>query len=223
MAGRRGTAARSGAAYPPLTPEQSALAAENVRLVYYLLGGKYRGAMGFYDSFEDAAQEGVLAVLRAARRYNPASGYAFNTYAGMAVINAWHAKRQQLQCCEKYIPPGGPPLRLDKHVGDLETGRTLSNLLPDGMSLEDAVLDRALVDRLRREADAMGMGRAWDMLERVVTQGESYSAVGADYGVCKERVRQLIGKVKKMLREHEDCGERFAVITITEGKKDKND
>jgi RNA polymerase sporulation-specific sigma factor len=56
-------------------------------------------------TIDDLAQEGAIALMRAARRFEPAKGIAFSTYAGVAI------RRRLLMCMEKLRPLQGlPPL-----------------------------------------------------------------------------------------------------------------
>lgn len=66
-----------------LSDEQRKIVEDNVRLVY-----KVAANMGVHD--EDLIQEGMLALVNAARFYSPEFGCKFSTYAGSYIWAALH-------------------------------------------------------------------------------------------------------------------------------------
>ena len=82
----------------PLTTEQQALAAENIGLVGVHLRNRVptpRQPMRQRE-YEDLFQEGCVALLRAARRYNPETDGPFGAYALPRIRGAVHAGLHEL-------------------------------------------------------------------------------------------------------------------------------
>lgn len=71
---------------PPLTDEQSQLAADNFPLVLFAIRQLWRRNPIVSLLEDDAIGEGFLALVKAARAFKPERGVKFNTYA-MRTIN----------------------------------------------------------------------------------------------------------------------------------------
>lgn len=72
-----------------MTPEQEQLVLDNMRLVHYLarkLAPRLSGGNS-YD-YEDLVGEGQIALIKAARRFDPDKGFKFNTFAGTYIDGA---------------------------------------------------------------------------------------------------------------------------------------
>ena len=83
---------REGAAWPRLTPEQRTLAAEHIGLVGVHLRKRVptpRQPMR-HREYEDLFQEGCVALVRAAARYNPDQDGEFAAYALLRIRGAVH-------------------------------------------------------------------------------------------------------------------------------------
>ncbi len=70
---------------PPLTAEQSQLAADNFPLVLFAVRQLWRVNPMVSLLEDDAIGEGYLALVKAARIFNPARGIKFSTYAMRAI------------------------------------------------------------------------------------------------------------------------------------------
>lgn len=67
-----------------MTKEQEALVTENMRLAYYIARRKYRNCGVGMEDIEGTA---LLALVKAAKTFNPEKGISFSTYAGACINN----------------------------------------------------------------------------------------------------------------------------------------
>jgi RNA polymerase sigma factor (sigma-70 family) len=134
--------------------------------------------------YEEALQAGRIGLWRAIRRYDPSRGFAFSTYAWVAIQRAIH------QAVEKERPP--PTL-------DLEALRDQSYTLDLDEEIDQALIKEALYDlvahltpRLRRIIEGrygLAAGRPCGLKE-----------LGAEMGLSAERIRQLQQEALAWLR-----------------------
>jgi RNA polymerase primary sigma factor len=154
-----------------LTEAEARLVSDNSGLVY-----KFARRFGRFAEEDDAVQEGFIALMRAAKKFDPSRGYRFSTYAVRSIINALAKLNQKPR----------PPV-LDVQERDLADSR-------------EARAGDGELEELRR---AMGELNARD---QVVLRGryfedQTLEEVGAAVGVTRERVRQLQRRALDELRE----------------------
>lgn len=103
---------------PRLTAEQAAVVEANLGLVGHVIG-----RMGIYgDSHDDAYQDGVLGLMRAAQKYDPAKA-RFSTYACIWIrqaIGRGHemAEGRSYRYAREHGLEWSAPLSLDAVLGD---------------------------------------------------------------------------------------------------------
>lgn len=176
---------------------------------------------------EDLAQEGVFGMARAIEKYNPAYGTKFITYADHWIkaairraIRGGNRDRVGLLCI------GGEDLvRLPHNVyakamkeHTLKRTRSLDTPLPGGhvdgttfvdvLESDDVATDEVLIRREEHSLVRRALARIiWkdlrlrELIDRRVLSDdpESLASVGEEWGLSRERVRQLEAKAINML------------------------
>jgi RNA polymerase sigma factor (sigma-70 family) len=101
-----------------------------------------------------------------------------------------------------------PLVRLDAPISEDEGGGTLSSmLLPATPSIEDEVLDKALIQEVEKRMEVLAADYDWRALR--VMEGRfglhgheqmTLEELGREFGVTRERVRQIEKKVRMMIQ-----------------------
>lgn len=190
--------------YPPLTYEQQqlvegALAFANDRAVwhaYRIAGGNPRKVRDLIGEFKSVAYHGLCI---AAVKYKPELGWEFLTYAGYWVRQAIGRRVEELHPLGAGACRKGASWRVQR-IGQPINGH-------DGLLLD--VPGRAA----GRDVGAEGIGPELGELLRLVptdryramlvlhlVDGQTLKEVGEVFGITKERVRQIIGKVVAKLQ-----------------------
>lgn len=144
---------------PSLTPEQQAMVDANLGLVRFAVG-KWAQRDGSY-TFDDAFQDGVFGLARAAQLFEPERGYRFSTYALPWIQQAMGRGRGFAEGVNYRRGAEGrasyePPMSLDYEWTLLGGGGAT---VETGLSLVDVVADpEPLPDELAaRRTDAQRM------------------------------------------------------------------
>lgn len=114
-----------------------------------------------------------------------------------------------------------PALSLHAPAGDDPEGRTLSEVVPEGTAHdpEDAASRAELMTRIREKLATFAAENIKDERERTIWEnrmiaGErmSLSELGAQFGVSKERIRQVEARLQKKLKHYleQEFGEEMA-------------
>lgn len=150
---------------------------ENRGLVGFILK-RYFPAWRFTD---DALQDGFLALIKAADRFDPSRGIKFSTFACKCI---W----ARLAC----KPPSQE--RFERSAKQFVACEDLREPIVDDDPVLLALAEESLAlseeqcrDALRRMTD-----REKRMLMMRVVDDMTLEQVGAEFGVCKERVRQVV-------------------------------
>ncbi len=168
----------------------------NLRLVVTIAGRWAPLAPPTLD-FEDLAQEGVVGLLDAARRFEPQRGYRFSTYATWWIT---HRVQQAVQRARRarWLPNHEAPAPRSLPVGTLDG--PLAKILPDrGGTPETATLARLRGQRLLAALRSLP-AREVTILWRHRVDGETLTQIGRDLGLSRERVRQLEALAIRRLR-----------------------
>jgi RNA polymerase sigma factor (sigma-70 family) len=148
---------------------------QHERLIRYAV--KRQVLLGF--PFEEAVQAGRHGLWRAILRYDPHRGTAFSTYAYTAIVRRiwravkrhWEQNRRQRAIGELRIFFGGYEPGLVEQLEEVEIRQTLHELV------------LRLPERLRFVIVAYyGLDGS---------PGQIYREIGAQLGLCKQRVQQL--------------------------------
>lgn len=178
----------------PLTEAQKRLVEEHWRMpltVAKVLVKKHRLPVRQF-SVEDLAQEGVIGLISAARRYSPARGVNFKTYA------IWLVRGHMIDAIRRECGRSGhklgihSPLSIDAPVraaGGSQSGPDVRrpryrDVLPDLAAGRpwDGLHDETLREVVRRHT-----GRYWPVA-RAILEGEPQKSATAELGVSESRV-----------------------------------
>jgi len=196
---------------------QTRLVQRNEKFVYFY-AMKYKKFCS-HLTLEDLVAEGNIALIKAARRFDPSRGVKFITYAGWYIRH--HMQRTMANTDSTIrIPVGrregkrknvnlGQDLRvayarsLDAPLSDGET--TLHDVVGSGQEGQEGALGRGDVEGVvvREAVAALGFtGLRKAVLEMRVMADEpcTLAEVGAKFGLSRERVRQVEVMVKERVR-----------------------
>lgn len=147
------------------------------------------------SNFDDLLSDGVTSLMNAVEKFDFDRGFRFSTYATMVV------KRHLFRCIKRShrdktrFPNGEPALLLE--CPQYDGGQRLNTLQWSSLTAAlDNMLDRldTREQRIIRERfgfDAQGKKR-------------SLQSIASDFGVCKERIRQLEKRAMGKLRDWAD-------------------
>ncbi|MEE1831991.1 sigma-70 family RNA polymerase sigma factor [Streptomyces sp. SP17KL33] len=219
------------------------LVLHNQRLVHSLVRSYLEQGL----EYEDLVQHGALGLMRAARKFDPAKGYKFSTYATWWVRQSvaraiadegalirvpvhMHEQMRKVAAAERVLAAQGQPAgvvdvavrcdmtvdkvaeirkltrrtdSLDRVIGD---GATLGdfvgerNALP---SVENDVVNALLMEEVMAVVDTFSERSARILVRRLGLDGDEPSTLdelGREFGVTRERIRQLENKARPEFR-----------------------
>ncbi|MDX2532532.1 sigma-70 family RNA polymerase sigma factor [Streptomyces scabiei] len=238
------------------------LVLHNQRLVHSLI----RSCLDQGLEYEDLVQHGVLGLMRAARKFDPAKGYKFSTYATWWVRQSvsraiadegalirvpvhMHEQMRKVAAAERALAAQGRPagnvdvaVQCDMTLDRVEeirklTRRTdsLDRIIGDGATLGDFVGKRQALPSVENDVlhvllmeDVMGVVGTFSersariLVRRLGLDGEEPSTLdelGREFGVTRERIRQLEGKARSEFR----CRLRAAGLLSGHGPQDEEE
>jgi RNA polymerase sigma factor (sigma-70 family) len=154
--------------------------------------GKHKAALGEPLDLDELVEAALLAVVNAARSWDPAAGVKFSTYATIgAKMALWECYRQAQRAARRYHSldrdrGDGPPLA-ERLVGYRE---------PDPA---EAAEGKDLVETLLAALDEDNR----DILVRFFFEGQSAEDIGKARGTTKanisERLRRAVGRLRKLV------------------------
>jgi len=160
----------------PLTAAEQQLVADNVGLVH---GHLIRRFGSQHRQWDDLRQEGVLGLVEAAKRFDPARGTRFSTYAD------WWVRNKVDSFIRARVRSRVGSASFDDDDDDLGIGEPVDTFDPIG-ELEDY----EAADVLARAAVRVLNDREREVLSRRA-DGETLQVIGATLGLSKERIRQI--------------------------------
>ncbi|MFJ9897345.1 sigma-70 family RNA polymerase sigma factor [Streptomyces sp. NPDC091280] len=223
---------------------RNCLVLHNQRLAHSIL----RGYLDQGLDYEDLFQHGVLGLLTAARKFDPAKGYKFSTYATWWVRQAitravadegaviripvhMHEQIRRVAKAERTLNGQGKPastadvaVLCDVSLAKVEEARRLSRrtdsldrVVGDGVTLGDFVgwrnllpsVERVVLNALAAEQAMAVVGTFSGRDHRVLVRrlgldGDEPSTLdelGREFGVTRERIRQIEYKLRRELKE----------------------
>jgi RNA polymerase sigma factor (sigma-70 family) len=144
--------------------------AEHERLVHWVVRRQWLGEL----SYREAVQAGRIALWRAVRGYDPQRGYAFSSYAVVAIKHAiWQAVAQAKPCPQEILTPHPPQAapEVDERVERVLVREALTRLL-GGLPHR---LQLVIVARYGLNGEAP----------------QTFAAIGRRLGVTRQRAHQL--------------------------------
>jgi RNA polymerase primary sigma factor len=195
-------------------------AQHNLAFVVAIARKRRRGVV----RLDDMIQEGNLGLLHAIDKFDPDAGTRFATYACWW-IRAYIGK-YLMKARSAVRPRSGTiaqsDVSLDMPVGD-ESGATHLDRLEDDASgpedtflaKEDGVEVREALERLRPRVGALGWEIIHSRLQR--EQRRTLREIGEEWGLSRERVRQVEEQTKRILVGYLTRGEPDATC-VREGE-----
>ena len=161
--------------------------AEGVLLTRYLhvIENYAKQLAGRYDT-DDLVQEGLIALLRAAARYDAAQGASFSTFARICILNQM---RSFLRREQRAAPPAEDLVRTMEEQGDLVDPDTPESIL----------LEKEEYDRCRMQVMAMLSDREWEILQCIM-EGASYAQTAQRLQISQKSVDNAMQRIRRKMR-----------------------
>lgn len=170
--------------------DEEVLLRENDDLVHWVIG-TFKPTFVLRADYDDIAQVGRIALLKAIRTYEPKKG-KLSTYATRCIRNAYRnmlflerAQKRQTHKLQVYY---------DEEIDD--KGHTWWDTLEMSASVEDEVVRRVAMQEWLAQLDE----RERCIIE-MKCQGYYLREIGARLGITHERVRQIIRGTEEKARE----------------------
>lgn len=174
-----------------LTEAQQKLVADNEKLIYYTLNRFGYPLDEFYGL-------GAIGLCRAAKIYNPKDG----SFANTAVWQIRSACNAEVMRLKRHKRPQYPisletPVKAKNGLDDL----TLGDVIPSPGNAFDKVDDGAeakdLLNKLKHNPHISGRDK--EIFLKWVG-GDTQAKLSREYGISRERIRQIINSVKVWIR-----------------------
>ena len=174
------------------------LITKNMGLVYSIILGQRSYLQSILVDVEDIAQEVFLSMPQFLNNYNPITGYKLSTYLSRCVY-LWAIKRVKMDQLVK-VP-----------VNNTKTSRNIGRFMYDIDDLDqnnmpiyrndplDQLITQENVEQLR-QAIAKLSPRNQTLLRQVMDDN-TFSAVGRQLGITRERVRQIYSRSLQVIKE----------------------
>lgn len=170
-----------------LTEAQQKLVADNEKLIYYALS-----KFGYpLDEFYDV---GAIGLCKAAKIYNPKKG----SFANTAIMQIRSACNGELARAKRHKRPQYPiSLETPVKAKGGDSNLTLGDVLPSPSNMVDeaeAMMEAtSLLSKLKCSRHISSRDK--EIFLKWVT-GETQTELSREYGVSRERIRQIISSIK---------------------------
>jgi RNA polymerase primary sigma factor len=159
----------------------------NLRLVFSIVK-RYAGVAG--KTFDELVSEGNLVLIRAVDRFDFARGTKFSTYATWAVVRSLFAAVNKEQKHRNRFSTGLDLLVSD--ITDVREPKAAVDTLPDLQVLVGQFVDTLDEREARIITARFGLRKGSDP--------QTFTRIGQQLGVSKERVRQLVLRAMNKMR-----------------------
>lgn len=178
------------------------LVRHNLALVVMVARKQSRGAL----RLEELVQEGMLGLLRAIEKFDPAAGTRFSTYAVWWIrAYVWkYLKQARSTVRPRSGTVAAADLSLDTAVDEEGDVSFLDRLADEGPGpheryerVESGERMRASLEKVRKRIGDLG----WDIVHTRLQQDppDTLEQIGQRWGVSRERVRQVELQTKRFL------------------------
>lgn len=175
-----------------MTPEQTRLVAENVKLVPHLAKQFTKD----YEIIEELVGEGNIALVEASIKFDISKGTPFPTYAGVVIRNKMI----------KYLnsmPEGNVSFESIVNPDGLTLFDTLDDLL--AVNAEKELIKQELIGSLKEGLSRLSARDAWVIRRYFGVDGGnpmSYEEIGEYIGLTKMGVSKIIERALEFLRNY---------------------
>lgn len=197
----------------PRSTDIEGLTQEQICRKYQRFVGSHAKRLCSFAPFEDLMQEGYLGLLRAAELFEPQRGLRFMTYAAHWV-NAFmsrYIKRRPLVHAGVHSELKEPLclslnewVRAPRHIEASEETwleRLESNEPAPDHELMQHALSQQIWDTINR-LDFLRAGLPRAVVTQRLMRGVKLDELGREFGVSRERVRQVELRVRRLLAPH---------------------
>ena len=186
-----------GKAQSKLTNEERARVEANMNLVYHTVYKlAHKGWVKSYQE-EDAIQDGMIGLIKAAMYYEPEKGYEFSTLAVKCIeqcvlLNSQKAHRRR----QKYMM-----ISLDEPLPEKfdREGMQREEVLASDEDLEEKTLDGA-AEALMRKLEGKNRHKELQTLQMYL-RGMKKSEIAAELGESRQCIQQRLIRMRPMLTE----------------------
>ena len=168
---------------------------ENEGLVYYTMNKFFLSTIQEYNIKEDLAQIGMMALYKAIQTYEVGKN-EFSTYA-VKVIKSKMINFIQNDLY-KYVAKGGLKAVHENEGMDEDTEKVRDRTM-GRMDDNTEVNANELLDYIKKYKD----NRAYDIV-CLLNEGYTYEEIGNMLGLSKQRINQIIVKLRKYLIDNKD-------------------
>lgn len=152
-----------------------------------LVSKRARAYSGGAAEFDDLAQEGLLAFLRAAESFEPQRGTAFAAFADVCVTNGIRSAVRRLNC-------GAESLEIGAVEGLQEERGTEDAYTPENIWVEKEA-EAGLYEKISELLSK----KEWDIFKLYVG-GAPYGEIAAELGIPKKSVENAVFRIRKKLK-----------------------
>ncbi|MCL2053947.1 MAG: sigma-70 family RNA polymerase sigma factor [Oscillospiraceae bacterium] len=163
---------------------------ESVLVLRYLnfVWKKARSYSNNYADIQDLSQEGLLALLKAVRTYNPQSGVPFSAYAEVCVANKLKSEASKLQKRQS--------VRFD--LSDLSNFNDNADISTE-VSPESIYMEREFSDNFYRKISSLLSKLEWEVF-RLYLDDLPYSQIARKLSVSEKSVGNAVYRVRKKIK-----------------------
>ena len=193
------TSNTSSPSLPPMTDEQERLVEENLSLVYWVVLNQFKRALKTEEARDELVCVGNVALVRAARDYDPNRG-AFSTIAAKYIQNSLYRFLRD-NTSDIHLPAYKQKgmtademnmyrcVRLDAVLAkcDMDSDDHLEALRDKAVDIEGYVSLKADVEKILNEMT----DRRREIMMACLTTEDTLTAIAARYGVSMQRVGQI--------------------------------
>lgn len=149
----------------------------------------YSGGAGYIAEFDDLAQEGFLAFLRAADSFEPERGTSFSAFADACVTNGIRSAVKRLNRGTEGLPE--------------DYGESAE----DSSTPENIWFEKEAETGLYEKISKLLSKKEWDIFKLYIG-GASYAEIAEGLEIPKKSVENAVFRIRKKLKTLFSCGDK---------------